>query len=189
MWLNRRLYSAHLRPTTETEHMPSSAASYRIIEADLENPDHQKTVLDMVCAFARDPMGQGADLRPEIRARLIDGLRRHPAVFIFIALGGKHPVGYASCFLGFSTFMARPLLNIHDFYVYEAHRGQGLGKLILRGIENKARALGCGKLTLEVQRNNQRALSLYHRFGFAEAEYDAGAGSVLFRQKKLIDGQ
>ena len=159
--------------------------SGQVLEAALENSEHQEIVLNMVRAFARDSMGNGQDLSQESREMLIDGLRRHPAVSVFIAFNEKKPLGFATCFLGFSTFTARPLLNIHDFYVGDEYRGRGVGRHILHAIENKARALGCCKLTLEVQENNQTALSLYHRFGFEEAQYDAGAGAVLFRQKKL----
>ena len=43
---------------------------------------------------------------------------------------------------------------------------------------------GC-KLTLEVQENNHPALSLYARLGFEGARYEASAGGVLFREKRL----
>ena len=163
--------------------MVNNAGTYRVIEADLGHPEHQEIVLNMVRAFARAVAGQ--DLPQENQENLVDGLRSHPAVFVFIAFNEKHPIGFAICFLGFSTFMARPLINIHDFYVEEEYRRQGVGGRILQAIEDKARSLDCCKLTLEVELNNQAALSLYHRFGFEEAHYDAEAGTVIFRQKLI----
>jgi ribosomal protein S18 acetylase RimI-like enzyme len=130
-------------------------------------------------------MGNGGDLSLENQRILVEGLRRHPTTVIFLAFHGEHPAGILVGFVGFSTFMARPLINIHDFYVEPAFRRQGIGRLLLQAVEDKARELGCCKLTLEAQQHNQSALSLYHRFGFEEAQYDQGAGVVLFRQKKL----
>ena len=156
---------------------------YHIIEADLHDEEHQQAVLAMVRSFAQAVTGE--DLPEERQGKLVDGLHDHPAALVFIANSAEVPVGFAVCFLGFSTFMARPLINIHDFYVEKQHRRQGVGRQILDAIEKKARLLDCCKLTLEVEANNKEALSLYHRVGFGEVEYNAVAGTVLFRQKML----
>ncbi|NKB70342.1 MAG: GNAT family N-acetyltransferase [Candidatus Latescibacteria bacterium] len=155
----------------------------RIIQADLNDPDQRQAVLAMVRSFSQAVTGE--DLPAEKQDKLINGLKEHPAALVFIAFGGEDPIGLSVCFLGFSTFMARPLINIHDFYVEAAYRGRGIGRSMLQFIEGKALALDCCKLTLEVETNNQVALGLYHSFGFAEVEYDAAAGPVLFRQKVL----
>ena len=163
--------------------MTGIAKTLRVIEADLKNSEHQKTVLNMVREFSRSVGGQ--DLHEDSQERLIEGLRQHPAIHVFIAFDKRHPIGFAICFLGFSTFAARSLLNIHDFYVRDGYRRRGVGGRILQAIEEKAHSLDCCKLTLEVETNNHPALSLYDRFGFEEVLYDAGAGTVLFRQKIL----
>ncbi len=94
-------------------------------------------------------------------------------------------VGISVCFVGFSTFSARPLINIHDLAVLPAQRGNGVGRQLLAGVERKARDLGCCKVTLEVLENNRRALKLYAAAGFARATYTAEAGGALFFSKKL----
>jgi len=157
----------------------------RIIEIDLKNAEQRSIVLDLVCQFARAIMGDGQELSRDKQQALITGLEQHPTTLIFVALYGERPAGIAITFLGFSTFAAQRLINIHDFYVVEAMRRQGVGKALLVAIEEKATALNCCKLTLEVEEHNQRALSLYHRFGFDSGQYDSAAGTVLFRQKKL----
>jgi ribosomal protein S18 acetylase RimI-like enzyme len=91
----------------------------------------------------------------------------------------------AVCFRGFSTFAARPLINIHDIYVDPPCRGWGVAHLLLEAVEAKARAMECCKLTLEVQERNTKALRLYEHFGFTEGIYDPEAGRVLFRWKAL----
>ena len=158
---------------------------HRVIQANLEDISHQQVVLEMVRAFAQDTMADGKGLPSETEERLIEGLRKHPAKLIFIAFDGNQAVGISICFLGFSTFLAKPLINIHDVYVKREHRRKGIGKMLLQAVEERAIELGCGKLTLEVEENNHKALALYHSFGFDKAEYSAEAGTVLFRQKML----
>ena len=89
------------------------------------------------------------------------------------------------CFQGFSTFAARPLINIHDLAVLPDLRGQGIGRQLLEAVECKARALGCCKLTLETQENNHRARRIYQAAGFAQAVYEDAAGGSFFFAKPL----
>jgi len=70
--------------------------------------------------------------------------------------------------LGFSTFQARPLLNIHDLAVVPDWRGQGIGRALLEAVEVEAIQRGCCKITLEVQDANRQARGLYERYGFAD---------------------
>src|SRR6266536_3993258 len=137
-----------------------------IVEADLRLPEHQEAVLAMVDAYSRDAMGEAKPLDPDVRARLIPGLQKHSPTLIFLAFDGDRPVGAAVCFIGFSTFAAKLLINIHDFVVLTASRGKSVGRRLLDAVEGKARELGCCKLTLEVMDNNHHALRMYHAAGF-----------------------
>jgi ribosomal protein S18 acetylase RimI-like enzyme len=157
----------------------------QIVQADLNDREHQAAVLTLTRDYARDPMGDGQDLPPEAQARLIAGLQTHPTALILLAFDQQQPVAIATCFIGFSTFAARPLINIHDLHVAATHRRQGIGRRMLAAVEQKARALNCCKLTLEVQERNHPAQALYRSFGFAGGQYQAEAGGVLFRQKLL----
>jgi ribosomal protein S18 acetylase RimI-like enzyme len=160
-------------------------SSIEIIEAELNLAKHQRDVLAMVDAYAQDPMGNGRPLSPEVREALIPALKNHPTTLIFLAYEGDAPCGVAVCFLGFSTFAAKPLVNIHDLAVLTSHRGRGVGRMLLEGVEKKALELGCCKLTLEVQANNHPAQGLYQSVGFAQAEYTETAGAALFYAKPL----
>ena len=40
-------------------------------------------------------------------------------------------VGLIDCFAGFSTFAAKPLLNVHDIVVHASRRGQGIAQALL----------------------------------------------------------
>ncbi|MEK0449673.1 MAG: hypothetical protein RL088_1941 [Verrucomicrobiota bacterium] len=158
-----------------------------IVEADLARREHQASVLAMLEAYSADPMGDGHPLSEYARANLIAGLRAHPTTLVFLAFRGDEAVGMAICFRGFSTFAARPLINVHDFYVASALRGRGIGRMLMAAVEQKARATGCCKLTLEVQENNSRAQRLYAAFGFERGHYAEGAGGSLFFWKRLPD--
>jgi ribosomal protein S18 acetylase RimI-like enzyme len=94
-------------------------------------------------------------------------------------------VAVAVCFVGFSTFVARPLINIHDLAVLPEYRGQGIGRLLLQQVEAKGHELGCCKLTLEVREDNHRAQRLYQRFGFGGISNEDGPVRHWFLQKRL----
>jgi ribosomal protein S18 acetylase RimI-like enzyme len=156
-----------------------------VIDADLECREHQAAVLQLIDAYASDAMGDGRGLSDEVRANLIPGLRSHPAQHIFLAYESGLPVGIAVCFRGFSTFRARPLLNVHDLAVLPAYRGQGIGRRLLERVMAKARDLGCCAVTLEVGEHNVVAQALYRDVGFEEGDRQSAAGRMLFWKKPV----
>jgi ribosomal protein S18 acetylase RimI-like enzyme len=159
--------------------------SVEIVEADLNRKDHRKAVVDLIDAYAMDPMGNGGPLSKDVKKALIPGLKNHPTTLILLGMVNSEAVGIAVCFVGFSTFAARPLINVHDLAVLPAQRGNGVGWQLLVGVERKARELGCCKVTLEVLENNHRALKVYAAAGFARATYTEEAGGALFYAKML----
>lgn len=156
-----------------------------VIEADLSRSDHQAATLHLLNSYAKDPMGDGKALSEMARRNVISGLREHPTTLVFLAYRGSEPVGLATCFRGFSTFAARPLINISDYFVFPQHRGLGIGRQLLGAIEQRARELGCCRLTLEVQENNHHARRVYAAAGFAQAVYVPEAGGSLSLSKPL----
>jgi GNAT superfamily N-acetyltransferase len=159
-----------------------------VVEADLALPEHAAAVLAMLDAYSADAMGDGHPLSADARANLIAGLREHPTTLVFLAFHAGSAVGVATCFRGFSTFAAKPLINVHDFYVAPGLRGCGIGRALLAAVERKARETGCCKVTLEVQENNSRARRLYGACGFSQGQYVEAAGRSIFLWKRL-DGE
>jgi GNAT superfamily N-acetyltransferase len=157
----------------------------QIVKADLEDEQHQRDVIALTNSYAMDPMGNSAPLPAATLDRLIDGLRRHPTTLVFLAYDGEQALGIATCFVGFSTFYARPLVNIHDLAVLPDARGRGVGRALLDAVEAYARGLGCCKLTLEVMELNARARKTYETHGFSHATYGDPPGGLLFYSKPL----
>jgi ribosomal protein S18 acetylase RimI-like enzyme len=141
--------------------------------ADLNTSADQEHVVDLLDMYAQDVMGQQAPLRPEVKAAIIPGLSAHPRCCVFLAFHGLTAVGVAVCFEGFSTFAARPLLNIHDIAVEPKARGRGVGRALLEAVEQVARHRGCAKITLEVRADNANARHLYRDFGFDGGQTDS----------------
>lgn len=159
-------------------------SAIRVLDVDWADPVHRGSVLGLLDAYARDPMGGSEPLPADVKERLLPALEAHPTTRVLLAFDDDTAVGIAVCFLGFSTFAARPLLNIHDLAVLAEWRGRGVGRALLAAVEDRARRAGCCKLTLEVLETNVRARSLYERFGFTD--YVLGdAGSTRFLAKPL----
>ena len=157
-----------------------------IVFADLASPRHQEAILSLVDGFAAEPLvGDGKPLGDFAREYLIAGLQAHPTTLVFLAWHDEEAVGIATCFRGFSTFAARPLTNISDFYVLPRLRGRGIGRALLAAIEAEARSAGCCKLTLEVQEHNLPARRIYQSCGFAQAVYVNAAGGQITMAKSL----
>jgi ribosomal protein S18 acetylase RimI-like enzyme len=157
----------------------------RIVQADLANPRHAAGVVTVLDTYASDPVGGGKPLAPDVRQRLVPALREHPTALVLLAFDGDEPVGIAVCFFGFSTFKARPLLNIHDLAVIPSYRGQGVGPALLRAAEEHARGKDCCRLTLEVQDDNSRARAVYRRFGFEDYVLGDESAPTRFLVKPL----
>jgi ribosomal protein S18 acetylase RimI-like enzyme len=161
--------------------MPMIEVSVR--NADLANADDAAAVLELLNGYAMDEMGQGKPFAQEIRDRLIAELRRQSNAVVLLAFSDGAPAGLAISFVGFSTFKARPLLNIHDFCVSPNFQGKGVGKALMSAIEREARQRECCKVTLEVREDNLRAQKLYLACGFDAGK--KGGDAMLFWGKTL----
>jgi ribosomal protein S18 acetylase RimI-like enzyme len=150
-----------------------------ILTADLSYPKHSDAIIQITGQYALDPMGMKRALSDEVKSTLIDELRSFPTYLGFIAFYDEKAAGVANCFFNFSTFNAAKIINIHDLAVDRAQRGKGIGEALMKAVEKRAMEENCYKITLEVREDN-RARSLYERFGF---EY--GEPRMFFMEKKV----
>jgi ribosomal protein S18 acetylase RimI-like enzyme len=137
--------------------------------ADYGDPADLDLVIRLLDAYACDPMGGGKPLSDAVKQGLRRDLPQVPGAFAVLAIEGEEAVGAAVCFMGYGTFAAKPLVNVHDLSVLPAHRGKGAGAALLRGVAEEARARGCHKVTLEVRDDNPAA-RLYRREGFTDGD-------------------
>lgn len=141
-----------------------------ILLADLNNSDHQRTIVELLDMYCRDQFGDLKPLSDRARENLIPGLLKHGGARVFLAYDDHAPLGVAICMVGFSSFRGKPLINIHDIAVCPEARGKGVGRKLLNAIKDEAKSLGCCKVTLEVRSDNARAMGLYQSVGFKSSE-------------------
>ena len=159
--------------------------SLHVAAVDLYDPAQAAIWLDLLDHYARDPMGGGEGLSDYAKLNLVHTIRQVPGFHGALAWLDGEAVGLIDCFAGFSTFAAKPLLNVHDIVVHASRRGQGIAQALLAWAGQRAGELGCCKLTLEVLSNNTRAMAAYRRAGFVPYVLDPAAGHALLMQKYL----
>jgi ribosomal protein S18 acetylase RimI-like enzyme len=139
-----------------------------IRDADYDCPRDREAIVDLLDMYSREDTGTCGPLPPAVRRAVVSGLREHPTSRVFLAWVNGQAVGIAVCFVGFSTFAAKRLVNLHDFAVRPEFRRQGIGRRLMQELEQWARELDCCKITLEVRHDNQAAQRLYRSYGFSE---------------------
>lgn len=154
---------------------------------DLEHPSHRAALRALIDGYARDPMGGGQALSPEVLEAMPGRLAQCPTYLGLLAFVDATPAGLLNAFWSVSTFKARRLLNVHDIAVDPAHRGIGVGRRLLNAAEDLARELQCCKITLEVLEGNRTAMRLYSACGFEAYRLDPAMGEARFMQKWLRD--
>lgn len=168
-----------------TESLVTQSRIKKVITADYFNVIDSEAIVELMSQYALDSMGGGQALPEAVKTALVPALSKVPGAFTVLALIEGKPAGLINCFMGFSTFKAKPLINIHDVIVLEAFRGLKLSQLMLQKVEEVARERGCCKLTLEILQGNNVAQNAYVKFGFAGYELDPEMGSAMFWQKTL----
>ena len=143
----------------------------QIVEGNLHDTDHADQFLRLTAAYMADPMGEASQWNESQKSDVINQMKDHPCALILFAKSGDEFVGLCTCFYAYSTFLAKPLLNIHDIYVDETFRGSGVGRLLVEKVGEIAQEKNCGKITLEVRKDNLNARDLYKHQGFKEAPH------------------
>lgn len=91
--------------------------------------------------------------------------------------------GTAIGFAGFELFYNEGTkTKLHKLYLLPSSHGKGTGKALLQEVANRARAAGQQSLTLNVNKDNQKAIDFYRSQGFVEIYkevIDIGNGYVM----------
>ena len=122
-----------------------------IVEADLHNSEHAENFLILTAAYMADPMGGEAVVwNEQQRKDVINTMKDHPCGLVLFAKVQEKFVGICTCFYAYSTFLAKPLMNIHDIYVEESARGNGVGRQLVKAVGDIAAKKKCGKILLNM---------------------------------------
>lgn len=166
--------------------------NFDIVKVDYNNIKMFDQLAELLNDYACDPMGGGKAISPKVLERLaIELPKRNDAVsFIALNLDTEHSsspkaVGLINAFEGFSTFQAKPLMNIHDVFVKKEARGSGVAQALMLSLEKEAIARRCCKLTLEVLNKNHAAKRTYEKLGYSGYELDPSVGQAVFWQKEI----
>jgi ribosomal protein S18 acetylase RimI-like enzyme len=84
---------------------------------------------------------------------------------------GGDVAGYLVITWGFSLEFHGRDAFVDELYLLPALRGQGIGRLAIEHAAERCRTRGIGAVHLEVDPENERAISLYRRSGFVQRGY------------------
>jgi len=150
--------------------MSSQQYNHSFSFCDFKNTMHCQKLIELLNHYMLDPMGDSPPLSFEQGQRLIQGLSSHPSCFVLFVITNNEFAGLATCFINFSTFKAKPFINIHDIIVHQNYRGKGIGRKLLEKIIEIAEERNYCKITLEVREDNLPAKKLYDDLGFKDTE-------------------
>lgn len=156
-----------------------------LLIADYNNEQHAKDLINLLSAYALDPMGGKEALPVYVKENLVATLAKRSDFFTVLCYVNGEAAGLLNCIEGFSTFSCKPLINIHDCAVLNKYRGLGLSLKMFAEAEKVAIQRGCCKLTLEVLEGNKIAKNAYEKLGFSGYELDPRLGRALFWEKKI----
>jgi ribosomal protein S18 acetylase RimI-like enzyme len=137
---------------------------------DLTRTSHIKAFKRLLSEYMMDEMGSKQQLYPEQASKIVADLVKHPTYFGFLVKTGSEYVALANCFVNYSTFKGKHLLNIHDYIVLPAYRNYGIGRFLMDEIIFYCESQGYCRINLEVREDNEKAMSLYKKSGFKPCE-------------------
>ncbi|MCL1822556.1 MAG: GNAT family N-acetyltransferase [Prolixibacteraceae bacterium] len=138
----------------------------KIVLCDFFDLKHREAVIMLINAYIRDEMGGGTLLSEPKQIDLVEGLKNHPKAIVLLAESHGVFIGMLTAFENFSTFTARPMMNIHDVMVLETYRKKGVGRSLMNALIEVAEKRSCSRITLEVRTDNMPAQNLYRDLGF-----------------------
>jgi ribosomal protein S18 acetylase RimI-like enzyme len=126
-------------------------------------------VTRLVAGF-RDFLGDGDPTNAEIEATATILLRDRSTEFLLI---GDPEAGFAQTRFRLSVWSGSEDAWLEDLFVEESARGKGYGRKLVEAAIERARARGCDRIQLDVNKSNEAALELYRSCGF-KANHNPG---------------
>ena len=88
-----------------------------------------------------------------------------PQAGVYLAELDGRPVGFATYFYSFSTYLGRRGIWLDDLFVDPDERGRGVGKALLQTLADLAFEQGLGRIEWITASKNDRALEFYRGVG------------------------
>jgi len=112
------------------------------------------------------------DGHPESFVADADSLAFHmfgptPRSHAILVMKDDTPIGFATYYFTFSTFLGKPGLWLDDLYILEDERGHGTGTALLNHLADVARQAGCARIDWIVNQSNSKGIAFYQRIGAA----------------------
>lgn len=149
-------------------------------QAGLESSRDSETIVSLLNQFMS---GNHRVAGTRIDGGIIAKLKKLGTARIYLCEEGNEVIGIAVCFVGFSTFQQKELLNIHDFFIREEYQGRGIGYRFLEYIQQECIQNGFCRIMLEAYDENKAAVRLYEKFGFL-GNKNAVGNHLIYAMKK-----
>ena len=154
--------------------------NFTCLKIDLMKDEHCDQLIRLLDAYMQDEMGNSAPMPADLAPEILNGLKNYSGYLGFFALADGEFAALANCNNNYSTFKAKPLINIHDFVVHPDFRGKGVGRFLLDSIAEFGKENGYCRINLEVRNDNVKAQKLYEKAGYADCQ-----PSMYFWEKNL----
>lgn len=119
---------------------------------------------ELVCLSLKDAAPARGVFAASLERALADGTR-----VVAVACAGDALVGFADLYTVRPLCAAAPEGHVAQLYVREECRGKNAGTALLIFLSQRAKALGCGMLTLTASPVNLRVEPFLERNGFVRA--------------------
>lgn len=108
---------------------------------------------------------------------LYSELHLNPYAYYFVLEIDKEVCGYIGLWINENT-------EIINFYIEQKYQGQGYGKLMLEFVIKLSIKCKVNNISLEVRKSNERAISLYKKYGFIKSHtrkkyYEDGEDAII----------
>jgi GNAT superfamily N-acetyltransferase len=146
----------------------------------LAQPQDAETVARLMAAF-RDHLDDEEPSDAEMRAGVERLLGDPDTEFLLGAPDGADAAAVAQLRYRYGVWRAGFDCLLEDLFVDASARGAGLGRAMMEGILEHARARGCRRVELDTNETNTAALALYGSFGFSAIANSYGARDLYMR--------